>query len=447
MDWNRLLSTRRLGKFRKAGETASDPRTAFTRDWDRIVFSSAFRRMQDKTQVFPLARSDYVRTRLTHSLEVASVGRSLGMQAADVILRKEPRLPISPHEIGAVVSTACLMHDIGNPPLGHAGEEAIQEWFAEQPFALIAALGDAQREDFLRFEGNAQGFRALCTLQYHPQRGGMQLTGAVLGAFAKYPRASIVDPSQAEGISGRKFGFMQAEAPLFDELADELGLVRKAGAGTAWHRHPLAFLVEAADDTCYHLMDVEDGFKAGVVTYEQLLDLYEPWLSTAQFDRVLKNPDRERQAEYLRALTVGCIIREAIAVFDANYDGLMSGAFDQELSACFDKAPQFRAFKELARRQVYTARPVVEVEACGFEVIGGLLSAFVGALQARCDRHAGTAIRRQFRSQTLLALLPAVPDAGADAYRQLLAVTDFVAGMTDSSAVELYQRISGISLP
>lgn len=444
MDWTKLLSTQRLGRQKQPCGEQGDPRTDFTRDWDRIVFSSAFRRLQDKTQVFPLAKSDYVRTRLTHSLEVASVGRSLGMQAADVILRKQPELKnsISAHDIGAIVSTACLAHDIGNPPFGHAGESAIQEWFMGNEWAL-QGLSEQERQDLLKFEGNAQGFRSLVRLQYFPQVGGMQLTSAVLGTFTKYPRVSAVDEPQSKGISGKKFGFMRSEVELFQELADELGLLKKAGTSMAWHRHPLAFLVEAADDTCYHIMDVEDGFKAGVVAFDELRSLYEPWLTREQFDKAEKFGNLQRRAEYFRALTVGEVIKESIAVFEANYDGLMTGSFDDELSVRFQRANQFKAFKNLAVKKVYSARPVIEVEACGFEVIGGLLDAFVKAVQVKAK---GGSIGK-VRSRTLLGLLPQSSAEGISPSEQLLAVTDYVSGMTDSFAVELYQRIRGISLP
>lgn len=444
MEWTNLLSTQRLGRPKQRDGEQGDPRTDFTRDWDRIVFSSAFRRLQDKTQVFPLAKSDYVRTRLTHSLEVASVGRSLGMQAADVILRRQPDLKehISAHDIGTIVSAACLAHDIGNPPFGHAGESAIQEWFLANE-SVLDGLSDQEKQDLLKFEGNAQGFRSLATLQYFPQPGGMQLTSAVLGTFTKYPRAAVVEESQAKGISGKKFGFMHSEAELFQGLADELGLSKKAGSQMAWHRHPLAFLVEAADDTCYHIMDVEDGFKAGVVPFDELLELYRPWLSDAQLAKAAKYDHLQRRAEYFRALTVGEVIKEAIAVFDANYDGLMDGGFDDELSARFARAAQFKAFKDLAKRKVYSARPVVEVEACGFEVIGGLLEAFVHAIQVSAKGQ----VQGKVRARTLLGLLPRGFEDGLSPYQQLLVVTDFVSGMTDSFAVELYQRIRGISLP
>ena len=444
MDWKKLLSTKRLG--RPADANVAPPlRTEFTRDYDRIIFNSAFRRLQDKTQVFPLAKSDYVRTRLTHSLEVASVGRSLGMLAAEVITCMQPEYKdiATPHDVGTLVSTACLAHDIGNPPFGHAGESAIQEWFESNK--AINDINGAKREDLLNFEGNAQGFRTLCTLQQAPQPGGLQLTCAMLGTFTKYPRASVVDAEQATGISGKKFGFMQSEAGLFEDVANELGLIRKAGTATAWHRHPLAFLVEAADDICYHVMDIEDGYKAGFISYEEIATLHQPWLAPNFWQRGEAIKDHGRRVEYFRANTVNAMIQAAVKAFEDNYDGLMDGSFDEELAAKIELSKKFKAFKDLAKIKVYSARPVVEIEACGFEVIGGLLEAFAGAIHAKATGSKTDKVR----TRTLLSLMPK-PEIDIErlsTYERTLLATDFVSGMTDTFAVDLYQRIRGISLP
>lgn len=447
MDWMKLLSTTRLGRAPTQANHSPPPRTEFTRDFDRIVFSSAFRRLQDKTQVFPLAKSDYVRTRLTHSLEVASVGRSLGMLAAEVILRKQTDLHayITSHDVGTIVSTACLAHDIGNPPFGHAGESAIQEWFETTELASNDDLNPHQKADLLKFEGNAQGFRTLCSLQNRPQRGGMQLTCAVMGAFTKYPCASSVESSHSNGISGKKFGFMQSEAPLFQELAEELGLVAKPGTAMGWYRHPLAFLVEAADDICYHVMDIEDGYKAGYISYDEIAELHRPWLPEASRQKGETIVDPGRRVEYFRAITVDQMVRDAIRVFEDNHDALLAGSFDKELFAIIPRAAEFKKFKTTAKEKVYSARPVVEIEACGFEVIGGLLSSFVSAIEVKASK---SRIGRA-RSRSLLSLMPSIsPDLeGMTRYDRMLVATDFVSGMTDSFAVELYQRIRGISLP
>lgn len=444
MDWKKLLSVKRLGRPGNP-DAAPPPRTEFTRDYDRIIFSSSFRRLQDKTQVFPLAKSDYVRTRLTHSLEVASVGRSLGMLAAKVIERKSPNVKdfAWSHDIGTIVATACLAHDIGNPPFGHAGESAIQEWFESS--GALNDINGAERMDLLKFEGNAQGFRTLCSLQQAPQRGGLQLTAAVLGAFTKYPRASEVQASQRQGISGKKFGFMQSEAELFKELADELGLVRKPGTADAWQRHPLAFLVEAADDICYHVMDVEDGYKSGCLSFDEISMLHRPWLSKERWEKGLRIDDFGRRVEYFRAVTVDAMVQAAVQAFEENYDGLLNGTFDRELTACIPLENEFKAFKDMAMQKVYSARPVLEIEACGFEVIAGLLHSFVGAIDAKAKNDG----KGKVRNRTLLSLMPKtnLDISQLAAYERTLLATDFVSGMTDSFAVELYQRIRGISLP
>ncbi len=444
MDWARLLSTKRLGRVANR-DNALPLRNEFTRDYDRIIFSSAFRRLQDKTQVFPLAKSDYVRTRLTHSLEVASVGRSLGMLAADAIIQKESGLNdvVNPYELGTVVATACLAHDIGNPPFGHAGESAIQEWFEAR--AIVNELSHSEQLDLLKFEGNAQGFRTLCKQQYAPQRVGMELTCATLGAFVKYPRASAVDDSQKYGISGKKFGFMQSESEIFRELANELGLVRKPGAADAWHRHPLAFLVEAADDICYHVMDVEDGYKAGCLSFDEIAELYRPWLSEKRWKYGLQIENPGRRIEYFRALTVNAMVETIVEAFKNNYNGLMDGTFDKELTACISLSKEFAAFKDLAKCKVYTARPVVEIEACGFEVISGLLDLFHNAIYIK----ANNLEKGKVRARTLLGLMPGIDRdlTNLSSYERTLLATDFVSGMTDSFAVELYQRVRGISLP
>jgi dGTPase len=406
--------------------------------------------MQDKTQLFPLAKSDYVRTRLTHSLEVSSVGRTLGVLAADIIHRKDAALKdiVIPGQVGTIVATACLAHDIGNPPFGHAGEAAIQEWFEVSNAIKNGDMPSSKQQDFLKFEGNANGFRRLCVLQNYPQNGGLQLTSSVLGSMTKYPRESSVSENQENGISGKKFGFMQSEVNLFKELANELGLIKKEGDALAWHRHPLAFLVEAADDICYHVMDIEDGFRANVISYDELQWLHKPWLTNEQLQRANSIKGPKRRAGYLRSMTIDKMIEQMMNAFKANYDGIMSGSFDKELSSCIPCSTEFAEFKRTAKEKIYCSDPVAEVEACGFEVIAGLLSAFVEAIEIKVKKIS----TKNARSKTLLHLLPdddgrineLLPD---QRYERLLVATDFVSGMTDSYAVNLYQRISGISLP
>jgi len=448
MNWNRLLSRARPGLFRPQPD--NEARTDFQRDFDRIVFSSAFRRLQDKTQVFPLSQSDYVRTRLTHSLEVSSVGRSLGAMVGDSVIRRHGLKNVYPQDFGAVVAAACLAHDIGNPPFGHAGEDAIRLWFTTPATgqAVLEPLSDPQRQDFLRFEGNAQGFRIITRLQSPDNHGGMQLTCATLGTFTKYPRASALPVAPPPGIPFRKFGFYQDDRALFTEVAEQLGL--EPVAPDAWSRHPLAYLVEAADDICYRIIDIEDAFRQQQLPYEQVRDLLLPLTSQPErAERKLMRITRPKERiEYLRAKAIGVIIDQAHQCFMAHEDAILAGAFAEELLDVIPAATAMRALKDCGETQVYVSRPVVEVEAAGFEVLGGLLGAFVTTVNDLAAHGANASPR----SRMLIHLIPE-PFAGPgrrpldDPYRRLLSITDFVSGMTDSYAVTLYKKLTGISLP
>ncbi len=448
MDWNRLLSRVRLGLSRQHPD--SEARTDFQRDFDRIVFSSAFRRLQDKTQVFPLSQSDYVRTRLTHSLEVSSVGRSLGTMVGDRVIRRHALKGVYPQDFGAVVAAACLAHDIGNPPFGHAGEDAIRLWFTTSTTGrrVLESLTEAQQQDFLRFEGNAQGFRIITRLQSPDNRGGMQLTCATLGAFTKYPRASRLTVEPPPGIPFRKFGFFQDDRDLFAETAGELGLTPVAP--DAWNRHPLAWLVEAADDICYRIIDVEDAFRLQQLGFERVRDLLLPLTGEPEHARQkMRHLTRSREKiEYLRAKAIGAIIDQAHQCFMDHEEGILAGNLTGELLDLIPAAAAMRALKDCGETQVYVSRPVVEVEAAGFEVLGGLLEAFVTTV----DDLAAHGSHASPKSRMLIHLIPEQftgpsRQPAADLYQRVLAITDFVAGMTDSYAVTLFKKLTGISLP
>jgi dGTPase len=453
MEWQTLLAPVRLGREARTTD-AEGLRTAFHKDWDRIVFCSAFRRLQDKTQVQPLAKTDYVRTRLTHTLEVASVGRSLGMMAGEAILRSHPGLAgvVQPMDIGAIVSAACLMHDIGNPPFGHAGEAAIQGYFADRGHHWLQPLSPAEQADLLNFEGNAQGFRTLVRLQHPEQPAGLQLTLPTLGAFCKYPRASRVPIGAEAGASGRKPGFMVSEQAWFERLAQGLGLPAKrvrvdapaAEAVRAWHRHPLAFLVEAADDICYGVVDLEDGVKSGHIGLDELVDLHAPFAGTAAIDRAMRLADRQHRAEYLRAVTIGVLVDAVAAQFDVQHDALLEARFDEPLLDHIEGAQAFARFQALARERLYAERSKAELQVAGYEIIGGLLDTFCAAVEGLHR----DAIRSRAKSELVLRLLPQgdAVVAQPSAYQRLLAVTDFVAGMTDTYAVEMYRRLQGVVL-
>ena len=440
--WEKLLSAERLG----AGAAPGTPeRTAFQQDYDRIVFTSAFRRLKDKTQVFPLSKSDYVRTRLTHSLEASCVGRSLGAVVGREIIARHGLADLDGADFGAIVAAACLAHDIGNPPFGHAGEDAIREWFRQSGLLDRHPLTAAQRADFERYEGNAQGFRIVTRLQ-SPANPGLQLTSAVLATFTKYPRPSCLD-RELDGKSGKKFGYFQQDAAAFQRVARSTGLVERI-PDTAWRRHPLAFLVEVADDTCYLIVDLEDAARLGFVPYRDaeclLADLAGNTVSGGRLERL---HDPKERLEYLRAKAIGCLLESAAAVFLENEDAILDGRFDDELLEQSPIAHPLQAVLKLAKDAIYVARPALEIETAGFEVLGGLLALFCNAVEAGAGHGRFTT-----RDRMLLELLPAQflghdgePDP--DPYVRLLQVADFVAGMTDSYAVDMYRKLKGIDLP
>lgn len=450
MQWPKLLCTDRLGS---AGGSGSEPqRSPFQRDSDRIIFCSAFRRLQDKTQVFPLAENDYVRTRLTHSLEVASVGRSLGAIVGAAIVERGELPGFHASDFGAVVSAAALAHDLGNPPFGHSGEDAIRVWFETSKVAQDARtmLKKNEQEDLARFEGNAQGFRLITRLQM-PDNPGLRLTCATLGAFTKYPIESLVpDKAQIhEGASTKKFGFFQSEREFFAEAAMRCGLIRRSPLHSWWARHPLAFLMEAADDLCYRLVDFEDGFRLGHLEYEEVRDSF---IRVIGKEGVAEKVDRMREKkeriEFLRALAIGAAVQQTAELFLEKEDAIMAGDFDEPLVDLIPAGKELEAIKARSVETIYQTTRGVEIEAAGFSVLGGLLDDLVAAVSdvARRGKHASP------RSKKLLRLVPEQslgpgrePDQSP--YQRLLRMIDFVSGMTDSYAVGLFKKIRGISLP
>lgn len=441
--WEKLLSADRLG----AGKAPGTPeRTAFQQDYDRIVFTSAFRRMKDKTQVFPLSKSDYVRTRLTHSLETSCVGRSLGAVVGREIIARHGLQHVESGDFGAIVAAACLAHDIGNPPFGHAGEDAIREWFRTSDLLERHQFTPAQRADFECYEGNAQGFRIVTRLQ-SPANPGLQLTSAVLATFTKYPRPSDIGTDELDGKSAKKFGFFQQDAAAFQQVARSTGLIERI-RGTVWRRHPLAFLVEVADDTCYLIVDLEDAAKLGFVPYKDaellLADLAGSTVNGGRLDRL---HDPKERLEYLRAKAIGRLLESAASVFLENEDAILNGEFDEELLEQSPIAIPLQAVLRLAKETIYTARPALEIETAGFEVLGALLGLFSNAVEARAGHGRFTT-----RDRMLLKLLPTQflghggePDP--DPYIRLLQVADFVAGMTDSYAIDMFRKLKGFDLP
>lgn len=443
MEWKRLLSGYRLGRGESV-QTVRTSRTLFQQDYDRIVFSSAFRRLQDKTQVFPLAENDYVRTRLTHSLEVSCVARSLGTMAGEVLIERHRLDGLAPHDLGAIAAAAALAHDIGNPPFGHAGEDAFRFWFRESPYAqrFQERLSDTQRSEFTDFEGNAQGFRILVRGRSPGEPGGMQLTAAVLGAFGKYPRDA--DPAlQGESASQIKHGFFEADAARFVEVAAVTGLIPRV-PGRSWYRHPLAFLVEAADDICYLVVDFEDGFRQGCLDFDEVVAGLLPLCQNkaAVEARMVRLESRSERVALLRARAIDSLIQTVIEAFLALEPAICGGTFDRELLTEIPAGAALAAVRQTALTRIYTAPAAMQIESAGYEVVYGLLEGFAAAVWSVLET--GDPLPR-YRS--LWQLLPTDFRMGHDAYQALLGVTDYVSGMTDSFAVSLYRRLKGIALP
>ena len=453
MDWGRLITNDRLGRAEEGSPTRH--RTDFQRDFDRIVFSSAFRRLQDKTQVFPLAESDYVRTRLTHSLEVSCVGRSLGTQVGEEVVAREGFAHVDPGDFGAIVAAACLAHDIGNPPFGHSGEDAIRHWFATSEVGqrALAPLTAAQRAEFEQFEGNAQGLRVVTRLQNPDNEGGLQLTYATLGAALKYPRpAHLINPEA--GVSAKKFGYFAAEAEPFTRVADRLGLLPRADGEGAYSRHPLAFLMEAADDISYQIVDFEDAFRLGLLSYEEL---YEHLRAIADDERLpvrlaQLSSDKER-VEYLRARAINTLVEQTARVFLEHEAGILEGTFDAELKERIPAADALAEIEATSFQRIYNAKGVLEIDAAGFGVLGGLLETFYEPVRETAEAEsAGRPRSATPHSRTVAQLVPEqfLYEDGeriTDPYLLLLHLTDFVSGMTDGYAVSLYKKLTGISLP
>lgn len=441
MRWEMLLSCDRLGMKERRPSTAT--RSDFQVDFDRIVFSGALRRLQDKTQVFPLAQGAHVRTRLTHSLEVSSVGRSLGSMVGEVLVQRHGLQPLlCAQDIGNLVAAACLAHDIGNPPFGHAGEEAMRSWFAESACGreALSELSTQQQLDLLRFEGNAQGFRQLTRLQNERNEGGMRLSCATLATFSKYPCA--VNASCRHG----KFGFFVDDVRGFESVARTVGLLPQGQSD--WCRHPLAFLVEAADDICYHIIDIEDACRIGLLSSEQGCELLLALLASyggntgqlrSRMDDILSEQGR---IEFLRAKAIGCCIEDAVATFLDHEAALLDGQRIAPLTQDMKTGTALDACRDLAEAYIYRSVPVAEVGIAGLEVLRGLLDALVGAVQDVAQRGE----QASARSQLLICMLPERIDY-SDPYRRLLAVTDFISAMTDTQALTLYRKLTGITLP
>lgn len=440
MQWEKLLSNQRIAQ---QPSNLANERSPFQKDVDRIVFSSAFRRLQDKTQVFPLAKNDYVRTRLTHSLEVSSVGRSLATKVGEHVIAKY-KLNQQVEDFGNIVTAACLSHDIGNPPFGHFGEEAIRAFFSERKIGqqICTQLSEIERQDLLNFEGNAQGFRVVSKLQNPESAGGMRLTYATLGAFTKYPCTSIgMDKSS---IHTKKNGIFYDDISHFQQIADTLSLI-KTGENQ-WVRHPLTFLMEAADDICYGIIDIEDAHQVREISSDDAIGLLTPLVKNIDGNYLKHTQSNSEKISYLRAKAIGCLVQEVVSCFIDHEADILAGEFNTALA---DKITSQKALKQLtnfASQHIYNCESVVNTEIAGYHIIGDLLEMFCQASNDIADNDKPLAA-----SKMLFNVLPSrfigtdrIPDKNP--YTRTLKICDYVSGMTDSFAVSLYQKLTGIKV-
>jgi len=443
MNWQQLISNKRLGQEHKHPERHDD-RTEFKRDYDRLIFSAPFRRLQNKTQVFPLPGSIFVHNRLTHSLEVASVGMSLGNDVARQLTERHPELRDTLFaEIGQIVSAACLAHDMGNPPFGHSGEKAIQTYFTEGPGR------DLQREvshqfwdDITHFEGNANAFRLL-THQFKGRRqGGFVLTYSMLASIVKYPYSSSA-PSRKG-----KFGFFNTERDIYRRIADELGIIcsSQPGEPLKYVRHPLVYLVEAADDICYEIMDIEDAHKLKILSFDETARLMLGFFSEEKRQHILQRivdeglTDNNEKVVYMRACVIGELEHECVRVFCDHEEQLLAGTFEGSLVDHIAE-PLCQAYadcSQLSVSRIYKSRPVLDVELSGYKIMETLMGHFVEAAH----------YPERFYSKQLISRVSSQYDIDSpDLETRLMAVIDYISGMTDVYALDVYQKICGISLP
>jgi len=439
MNWNQLLSTKRFGQEQYHVQR-DDDRSEFQRDYDRLIFSAPFRRLQNKTQVFPLPGSVFVHNRLTHSLEVASVGRSLGVTVAHKLkLKKQIETPYL-EEIGSIVSAACLAHDLGNPPFGHSGETAIATYFSEgNGQHLKAEMTDEEWKDIICFEGNANALRLL-THQFNGRRpGGFVLTYSTLASVVKYPYASIYsDPRK------QKFGFFDSEKADYEKIAAELGIPRSPENPNRYARHPLVYLVEAADDICYQIMDIEDAHKLKILTSDETKNLFLGFFNAERKARRKETmnlvTDVNEQIAYLRSSVIGQLIEECSAVFADNEEAILNGTFSSSL---IKQLPQHSAHayehcSKTAFAKIYRSPEVLDVELAGYKIILTLLEHLVAAVLNPDKAY----------SKQLLMRIPGQYETNAPTvYGKIMAVLDYISGMTDVYALDLYRKITGMNIP
>ncbi|WP_299109033.1 deoxyguanosinetriphosphate triphosphohydrolase [uncultured Winogradskyella sp.] len=443
MNWEQLLSLKRFGDTNKRLRKEQDEtRLGFEVDYDRIIFSSEFRGLQDKTQVVPLSKTDFVHTRLTHSLEVSVVGRSLGRKVGQLLLKKHPHLEnvhgYQMNDFGAIVAAAALAHDIGNPPFGHSGEKAIGAYFKTgNGVDFKSHLTDKEYQDLCDFEGNANGFKIL-TESREGREGGLRLSYATLGAFTKYPKESL-PKKPTKHIVDKKYGFFQSEKFMFKDVAEELGLIQRHNDYQSYQRHPLAFLVEAADDICYTIIDFEDGINLGLIqeeyALEYLINLVRDNIKTENYNALRTTEDR---ISYLRALAIGRLINEAASLFMKHEEDILAGKFDTALLDVSQYKAQIKDIINISVKNVYQSKEVINKEIAGYEILNQLLKSFGKMAYNYFDGNMTN------YDKLLVNILPETVKLGNDSlYNNLLAVCLYVSKLSDTNAMLLHKKLKG----
>jgi dGTPase len=443
MNWEQLLSLKRFGDTQQRLRSSQDEtRLGFDVDFDRIIFSSAFRSLQDKTQVIPLSETDFVHTRLTHSLEVSVVGRTLGRRVGKILLERYPNLKKKGYtfnDFGAIVAAASVTHDIGNPPFGHSGEKAIGEYFKTgKGLQYKSNLTEKEYQDLIDFEGNANGFKIL-TESREGILGGLRLSYATLGAFMKYPKESL-PKKPTNHIVDKKYGFFQSEKESFLDVATELGLTQKSiSEDLSFYRHPLAYLVEAADDICYTIIDFEDGINLGLIeeefALEYMIKLVKNTIDIKKYHSLQHKTDR---VSYLRALAIGVLINEAVTIFLENEEAILQGTFEKSLLDKCTYEAQINDILKISVAKIYKSAEVVEKEIAGYRIIADLLDVFVTALNHKFDGNPSNF------DKLVLNLLPNEYQVeSVNLYDRILQICSYVSRMSDSSAIRMHKKLTG----
>jgi len=446
MNWLNLLVPVKFGDAEPRKHDSFKNRSIFEQDYDRIIFSSWFRKLQDKTQVIPLPVDAFVHNRLTHSIEVAAVGRSLGKTTGLALIKKYPEinavLNITYHDIGAIIAAAALAHDIGNPPFGHSGEKAIGNYFLNGcTIKLSECLNEHELYDLCNFEGNANGFKLLNN-NFSGAYGGLRLSYPTLAAFTKYPKPSM--PAINAGVSNKKYGYFKTEVNLYDDIALKL-LLQSKNKPHCYYRHPLAFLVEAADDICYSIIDFEDGVRLGLVPFGIAEDLLKRIAGNAlNLQNYATLTDTEEKIAYLRAVAISKLIDEISDLFIALEESMLNCTFDESLTDVCKYANVLKEIKKLSYQNIYCSQKVLEIEAAGFEILGGLLGYFTEA-------YYHTVIKQNYQNHHYAKIMQLLPPKfiynNHNFYSALINISQYVAGLTDRQAISMYRKLKGIELP